>query len=241
MKILQFDPANGTIGEQAEAFLVGNPNFRAVNVAPVTTPIGKINYLITFVEQNDSIILNNYQFATPAVPATAVAQVAALHKDTHISGGTDAFEDTDLLEALVKRIQAAGPIDLTIGTIADLDILTREGTVVKGIARSSIGGGPPGSWSQEAKGPTAVLDDVTTDLATLSVADGEVLFVPPPISRSDLVLSIVSGDTSSSPGAGKAFYSLDKTATADEVLFKFRHKAGETVTFDWVVYKVLPV
>ncbi|MCE9581743.1 MAG: hypothetical protein K8T20_04415 [Planctomycetes bacterium] len=67
------------------------------------------------------------------------------HESTHVSGGSDAFLSTDLLEAIVKRLkESGGPTTLTVGAIADGDFLKRSGTSV-------IGGTPPGSTPLEVK------------------------------------------------------------------------------------------
>ena len=67
------------------------------------------------------------------------------HESTHISGGSDAFLSTDLLEAIVKRLQTStGPTTLTLGAIADGEFLKRSGTSV-------IGGTAPGSTPLEVK------------------------------------------------------------------------------------------
>lgn len=50
------------------------------------------------------------------------------HKDTHKSGGGDAFTSTDVLEAVVKRIlESGGPTTLTVGSIADGETVKRSG------------------------------------------------------------------------------------------------------------------
>lgn len=55
------------------------------------------------------------------------------HKDTHKSGGTDAFTATDLLEAIVKRLQeSGGPTNLLLGAIPDGQFLKRSGTSIVG-------------------------------------------------------------------------------------------------------------
>ena len=67
------------------------------------------------------------------------------HESTHVSGGSDAFLSTDLLEAIVKRIQTStGPTTLTVGAVADGDFLQRSGSSV-------IGNAAPASTSLEAK------------------------------------------------------------------------------------------
>jgi hypothetical protein len=56
-----------------------------------------------------------------------------LHKDTHKSGGTDAFTSTDILEAIVKRLQeSGGPTTLTLGSIPDGNLLIRSGGTIIG-------------------------------------------------------------------------------------------------------------
>jgi len=56
-----------------------------------------------------------------------------LHKDSHKSGGGDAFLSTDLLEAIIKRIQeSSGPTNLTVGAIADGEYLKRSGSSIVG-------------------------------------------------------------------------------------------------------------
>lgn len=55
------------------------------------------------------------------------------HKDTHKSGGSDAFTSADLLEAVVKRLLESGAATtLLIGAIADGEFLKRVGTSIVG-------------------------------------------------------------------------------------------------------------
>lgn len=54
------------------------------------------------------------------------------HRARHISGGADAFLSTDLLEAIVKRLQESGGQTLTVGSITDGQWLKRSGTTVIG-------------------------------------------------------------------------------------------------------------
>jgi hypothetical protein len=74
------------------------------------------------------------------------------HKGTHVSGGSDAFTNTDTIEALVKRIQTQGNVNLDIGTIGDGQFLKRSGTNI-------IGADPP-AGSQVVTG--SYLGDGTT-------------------------------------------------------------------------------
>ncbi|MBI2919663.1 MAG: hypothetical protein HYY18_01110 [Planctomycetes bacterium] len=61
------------------------------------------------------------------------------HKNTHVSGGSDAFASTDVLEAIVKRLQeSSGPTNLALGSISDGQFLKRSGTSIIG---DSGGGG----------------------------------------------------------------------------------------------------
>jgi hypothetical protein len=64
------------------------------------------------------------------------------HKSTHVSGGTDAFTSTDLLEAIIKRIrESGGPTDLLVGSIPDGKFLKRSGTSIIGADPPAGGGG----------------------------------------------------------------------------------------------------
>lgn len=64
----------------------------------------------------------------------------AAHKDTHKSGGTDAFVAADLLEAHIKRILESGdPQVLTVGAIADGQVLTRVGNAIVGANSEDVG------------------------------------------------------------------------------------------------------
>lgn len=77
------------------------------------------------------------------VLSTAVANTdyaAATHEARHTSGGADPFLSTDLLEAIVKRLQTStGPTTLTIGAVADGEFLKRSGSSI--IGGSASGGG----------------------------------------------------------------------------------------------------
>ncbi len=61
------------------------------------------------------------------------------HRAEHISGGADAFIATDLLEAIIKRIQTTdGPTVLLVGAIADGEFLKRSGTAIVSAASSAM-------------------------------------------------------------------------------------------------------
>ncbi|MCC6739940.1 MAG: hypothetical protein IT452_12905 [Planctomycetia bacterium] len=67
------------------------------------------------------------------------------HESTHVSGGSDAFLSTDLLEAIVKRLQeSGGPTTLTLGAVADGEFLQRSGS-------SLVGASSPGTTPLEVK------------------------------------------------------------------------------------------
>ena len=64
---------------------------------------------------------------------------AQIHEAVHISGGGDPFLSTDLLEAIIKRIQTStGPTTLLVGAIADGEVLTRSGTSIIGGTTSGL-------------------------------------------------------------------------------------------------------
>lgn len=58
---------------------------------------------------------------------------ARLHEASHISGGTDPFLSTDVLESISKRWQeSGGPTTLTAGAVTDGQYLKRSGTTIIG-------------------------------------------------------------------------------------------------------------
>jgi hypothetical protein len=63
------------------------------------------------------------------------------HKDTHKTGGSDAFTSTDEIEAIVKRIKESGGTVLALGSVADGKFLKRSGTSIIGADPPSGGGG----------------------------------------------------------------------------------------------------
>lgn len=80
------------------------------------------------------------------------------HKDEHKSGGGDAFTSTDLLEAVVKRIQTTtGPTNLAVGAIADGEYLKRSGgsIVSSAIAAGGFFSDGAGANAGVGKGATA--------------------------------------------------------------------------------------
>jgi len=71
---------------------------------------------------------------------TTDTRTPTAHKDSHKSGGGDALLSTDLLEAIVKRLQVTGPVTLTMGAVADGEVLVRSGTdIVGATAPSGVG------------------------------------------------------------------------------------------------------
>lgn len=57
------------------------------------------------------------------------------HKARHVSGGADPFASTDLLEAIVKRLQTStGPTTLLMGAVADEEFLRRVATGIVGVS-----------------------------------------------------------------------------------------------------------
>jgi len=59
------------------------------------------------------------------------------HKNTHVSGGSDAFTSTDTVECAVLRIKEGGGTILLMGAINDGNLLVRSGTNIIGLDRNS--------------------------------------------------------------------------------------------------------
>jgi len=98
------------------------------------------------------------------------------HKNSHKSGGSDAFASTDVLESVGKRLQeSSGPTNLLMGNIADGQYLKRSGTGI--IGDTPAGGGyQPQSVNQSATvAPTSA---TWTDVPglTLTLAPGTYIF-----------------------------------------------------------------
>jgi hypothetical protein len=72
-------------------------------------------------------------------PAITLESLNA-HKNRHVSGGADAFASSDVLEAVVKRLQTTtGPTNLAMGAVADGEFLKRSGSSVVGAAAGGAG------------------------------------------------------------------------------------------------------
>lgn len=129
----------------------------------------------------------------PGTDSVRLTFALPAHKDTHISGGGDAFLSTDLLEAVVKRIQeSGGPTILQVGTISPNELLYRVGAGIVSVSPASVvGGNPPQHHKDSHKEggadaflATDLLDAVVrrlretggpTDLLLGAVADGQYL------------------------------------------------------------------
>ena len=86
------------------------------------------------------------------------ARTPTAHKDTHKSGGSDAFGSTDVLEAVSKRLQESGtPTILTMGAVTDGQYLKRSGTSIVGDSGggSSIFGSEFAQTSSDAEATNA--------------------------------------------------------------------------------------
>lgn len=69
---------------------------------------------------------------TAAAARTALAVASNAHRATHIVGGSDALLTTDVLDAIVKRLQENTPTTLTLGAIADGQVMRRSGANIIG-------------------------------------------------------------------------------------------------------------
>ena len=94
------------------------------------------------------------------------ARTPLSHKASHVSGGGDAFAGTDLLEAIVKRVQVTGPTTLLWGAVADGEFVKRSGT---GLIGAVTGGG---EWTDATTfiHPTNTARNVIVGAATEALA-----------------------------------------------------------------------
>lgn len=86
---------------------------------------------------------------------------AQLHRAAHISGGGDALLNTDLIEAIVKRLQESGGATLLLGAVADGQYLKRSGTGI-------IGGTPAGGGISTLK---KTADQIINGTALQNITD----------------------------------------------------------------------
>lgn len=99
------------------------------NTGSLTTLLGRLGNIIKAITGK-----SNWSDS----PAISLESLSA-HKDRHKSGGADAFTSSDLIEAVVKRLQeSSGPTNLTLGSVSDGQFLKRDGTAIVG---ASAGGG----------------------------------------------------------------------------------------------------
>lgn len=84
---------------------------------------------------------NTNRYVTDQDARNTNARTPTAHKDSHKSGGSDAFASTDLLEASVIRIrEAGGPTVLTMGAVGSGQFLQRSGTDIIGAASTIADG-----------------------------------------------------------------------------------------------------
>ena len=194
-------------------------------------------------EANWMVAESNRDQATETVKG-----VAKVDTQAEVNGGTN---DTGFVTALkllnmalnlpfaiVRKIRESGGQTLDMGAVADGEFLKRSGTSLVGDPGDSV----PGTWTQEAKGPTTIAADTEVSLATINgVVNGEVLRGHLSC-RDDELMSCHEGDTDSAPASDNCHFAVEKQTTADQHIFMARHKeAGSaSVTFDWGVLKWVP-
>ena len=131
-------------------------------------------------------------------------------------------------------------INFIEGTNVTLTIADNAGTnaVDTTIAASGAGGGPPGTWTQLAKGPTTIADntEIVVHNATLSAGESPLFLAAMKTAAStNAFVQIIK------PGvAGDKWVYIMKSKTDGSIDFIIKHKQGVSKDFDWVVYKVLP-
>lgn len=78
------------------------------------------------------------QYADTANQSIPAALIVSAHESSHISGGTDAFLSTDVLEAVVKRLRETGGATLAMGAITDGQFFKRSGTDIISATPASV-------------------------------------------------------------------------------------------------------
>lgn len=84
----------------------------------------------------DTLANLNTKISDATLDDSSSARTPVAHEASHISGGSDPFLSTDVLEVAVKRIQTTtGPTILTVGAIAEDEALVRSGSTLVGSSR----------------------------------------------------------------------------------------------------------
>lgn len=132
------------------------------------------------------------------------------HKDTHKTGGTDAFANADILEATVKRLQTTtGPTTLAMGAVADGEFLKRSGT--------SIIGGTAGGTLSPIISPAAFTGNVN-DWNPSGLSTCQAIRADPGGSNRDLTGIVAQGD-------GRVIY-LFNISTSENI--KLKNESGSS-------------
>lgn len=143
-----------------------------------------------------------------------------LHGPDHGAGALDAFANTLVLEAIVKRLQeTSGPTTLAMGAVTNGGILRRDGTTIVSSSapktefgfRLTLETGVPISTSDQASKTTIYLTPYTSNAAWLEYSGV--------VRRYELAeLSLALGTMTASRGYDVWLYATSATAAALEIL-----------------------
>ncbi len=118
--------------------------------------------------------------------------------------------------------------------------LSPSGRLIDPTEAPGVGGGPPGTWTQLAKGPTTIADNTSaTVLAGVSLAAGEL-----PTFLATMKTTPATGQTSTRERTqtivSGVYTHIYRKQTSGLTDFKIKHNSGSAQEFDWVAYKVVP-
>lgn len=122
------------------------------------------------------------------------------HKDSHVVGGGDAFVPGDLLDATVSRLREGGGTTLTLGAVADGEILLRSGTNLIG---ASAGGSGTLTVREQDSSPTVLnVDEFVVNNGQLTDNGGGQVTVDLGYYPGSADVAIADGGTGSSTAGG---------------------------------------
>lgn len=115
-----------------------------------------------------------------------------------------------------------------------------DGSQARPVAHTGeAGGGPPGTWTQLAKGPTTCNSGVTTVLATNTFTDGN-LYLPMCMMRDTPPTTTRNVEFTRVAGGGPHYFFMQKLTSTGQVSINFNHAEGSAKQVDWVFYEVTP-
>ena len=110
-RTFEFDPDDGKVAEQADAFLQANPNFRIAAISHTLNAARKLVALVIFASFDDTVFVNNYQYPVPSIPGEALTP-----SDVGVEG----------IPGSAQRLVASGQTSIVGGAMVQVVTFTKN-------------------------------------------------------------------------------------------------------------------